>query len=110
MLTISHTMKKLSIPSVVLIALIIALGVGFQGGMCTYRHFSDGIERQLKIRMQLDKADVALRALKQLRDGSTITVPFLETQLDDVLVLLRHLIAETLAGERGESERRTVRQ
>ncbi len=97
-------MKKPSKSSLVLIALAVGLGGGFQAGWWMSQHHSTPIERDLKLRVQVDRADIALRALKQLRDGSTNTVPYLETELDDIIVSLGRLIADTPAGERGQTE------
>ena len=97
-------MKKFSIPSLVVIALVVGLGCGFQAGWWTHRHFSDPIQHDLQLRVQLDEGDTVIRALKLLRDGSTNTVPFLETQLDDVVLELGRLVVATPKTQRGPSE------
>jgi hypothetical protein len=97
----SHAMKKFSIPSLVVIALVVGLGCSFQAGCWTHRHFYDPIQHDLQLRVQLDKGDTVVRAPKLLRDGNTNTVPFLETQLDDVMITLGRPVAATPKGERG---------
>jgi hypothetical protein len=97
-------MKKPSTPSLVLIALVLGLFAGFQCGMWTHRHFSAPIERDLRMRGQEDRADIALRALNLLRAGSTNAAPFLENQLDDAIVSLGRVLTESPASERGQSD------
>ena len=97
-------MKKLSVPTLVVIALVVGLGCGFQTGWWAHRHVSDPIQHDLELRVQLDEGDTVVRTLKLLRDGSTNTVPFLEAQLDDVVLGLGRLMAATPKTERGPSE------
>ncbi|SRR5581483_3857827 len=83
---------------------LLALAIGFLSGIWFSRHFSDLADRDLQISGQVDKADVTLRALNLLRESSTNTEPFLEIQLDDEIVSLGRLIANTPVSERRESD------
>jgi hypothetical protein len=93
-------MKKLSTFTVFLIAVAVGLGGGFQLGWRIRTHFSDKTQHDLEIRAQEDKGDAVLRTLKLLRADSTNTVPFLESQLDDVIVMLGPFVTQPSA--RGE--------
>lgn len=97
-------MKK----SILLNLTLVALGAGFLCGFWSSRHFSDPNERGLEMDRQTDKADVALRALKGLREGNTNTMPFLENELDVSIVLLGAMVAETPVRERGQTELQTL--
>src|SRR5512139_3845821 len=97
-------MKKLSMPGLIMVALVVGLGCGFQAGWWTHRHVSDPVQHDLELRVQLDEGDTVVRALKLLRDGGTNTVAFLETQLDDVVLALGRLVVATPKTERGPSE------
>ena len=97
-------MKNLSTPSLVLIAFTLGLGGGFFSGTWTHRHFSDQIDLDARIAEQTHNADVALRALKLLRAGSTNTVPFLEVELDDATVSIGRLVHQTPVAQRGVLE------
>ena len=92
-------MKKFSTVTLVLIALLVGLGGGFQLGWAIRSHFSRTTEHGLEIRVQEDKGDAVLRALKLLRADSTNTVPFLESQLDDVIVTLGPFVKSNAKGE-----------
>jgi hypothetical protein len=94
-------MKKFSAPSLVLIALVVGLGGGFLAGWRIHQHFSDPIQRGLEIRVQEDKGDAVLRTLTLLRADSTNTVPFLESQLDDVIVMLGPFVTKPVARGKG---------
>ena len=80
----------------------IALGGGFFGGVWLSRYSSDSIERSRQLRGPEDKADVALRALRLLRDGGTNAGPFLEIQLDDAIISLGELVASKPASQRNQ--------
>ena len=88
-------MRKPSTVTLVLIALVVGLGGGFQVGWRLLSHFSERTHHGLEIRAQEDKGDAVLRTLKLLRADSTNTVPFLESQLDDVVITLGPLAAES---------------
>ena len=88
-------MKKLSKPALVLWALVIGMGGGYLLGWHFRSRFADEAERRLEISIHEDKGDAVLRALKHLRADSTNTVPFLESQLDDVVLGLGPLSAES---------------
>jgi hypothetical protein len=56
---------------------------------------SKNTEVDLSMRAQEDRIDIALRALRQLRAGTTNTSEFLEVQLDDAVIALAHLISDS---------------
>ena len=84
----------------------LALALGFGLGMRYMTFFSESMEAELKMRAQEDRIDMAVRALRQLQAGSTNTSQFLETQLDDAVLALGHLLSEspTVYGARNGRE------
>lgn len=84
----------------------LALAFGFGLGMRYMAFLSQDLGPELKMRTQEDRIDMAVRALRQLRAGSTNTSEFLETQLDDAVLALGHLVSEhpTVYGARNGRE------
>src|SRR5437868_4621114 len=83
---------------------LLALAIGFYCDVVFSRHYAAPIEHGLQIDQQTDRADIALRALNQLREDSTNTMASLETELDVSTVLLGNLVAETSARERRQTD------
>jgi hypothetical protein len=68
---------------------------GFFAGMKTMAHYHKSIERDLRMRPEECKTDIALRALRHIRANSTNTIAFLETQLDVGIIDLGSVLAST---------------
>jgi hypothetical protein len=79
------------------------IGGGYLLGWHVRSRFAEEEARVLEIRVQEYKGDAVLRTLTLLRAGSTNTVPFLESQLDDVIVMLGPFVTKPVA--RGEGWR-----
>jgi hypothetical protein len=73
----------------------LALALGFGLGLRYMASFSHNMEVDLKMRAQEDRIDMAVRALKQLRAGTTNTSEFLEIQLDEAVLALGNLVSNS---------------
>jgi hypothetical protein len=92
--------------------LLVFLGaaVGFAAGMKYHAHYSDSVELRLRLWESETRADVALRALRHIRSGSTNTVAFLECELDEAAASLGHITADIPPSKRSDEHVRMIRK